>query len=118
MTSLRDAIQAAERFAWRIGIAALTAAFYLAAAGTGQANPDQPFPSLYSKADMFSASIEAARGSPIRKRRVSGLTVPHHLLAADLIARGFLFAEGQRYDKIVILFPDHFKKTQLSFATT
>jgi AmmeMemoRadiSam system protein B len=118
VTGLRHAIQAAERFARRIGIAALTAAFYLAAAGTGQASADQPFPSLYSKADMFSASIEAARSSPIRKRRVSGLTVPHHLLAADLIARGFLFAEGQRYDKIVILFPDHFKKTKRPFATT
>ena len=107
-----------ERLARYISITALAAVFCLAVAAAGQASADQAFPSLYAKADIFSSSIEAARASPIRKRRVSGLTVPHHLLAADLIARGFLVAEGQRHDKIVILFPDHFKKTKRPFATT
>ncbi|MET0688618.1 MAG: AmmeMemoRadiSam system protein B [Methyloceanibacter sp.] len=115
---MRDAIHAGKRLALRVGMAALVSVFYLSLAGTGQASADQFFPSLYVKADIFSASIEAARGSAISKRRVSGLTVPHHLLAADLIARGFLVAKGQRYDKIVILFPDHFKKTKRPFATT
>jgi poly-gamma-glutamate synthesis protein (capsule biosynthesis protein) len=86
---------------------------------TQQAIADQPFPSLYSKRDVFLASIETARNSGrLARRRVSGLTVPHHLLAADLIARAFIIAEGNRYDKIVILFPDHFKKTRRPFATT
>jgi AmmeMemoRadiSam system protein B len=115
VTSLHDAIHAAERLAWRIGMAAL---FCPALAGTVQATADQAFPSLYAKAGIFSESIEAARGSSFRTRRVSGLTVPHHLLAADLIALGFLVAERQRYDKILILFPDHFKKTKRPFATT
>ena len=118
MTGLRDAVQAAECLARRIGMAAFTAALFLALGGAGQSSADQPFASLYIKPDIFLASIEAARGSLVRNRRVSGLTVPHHLLAADLIAKGFLVAEGQRYDKIVILFPDHFKKTKRPFATT
>jgi poly-gamma-glutamate synthesis protein (capsule biosynthesis protein) len=77
-----------------------------------------PFPSLYQSSDVFSTSIEAARCAQVAHRKVSGLTVPHHLLAADLIARAFCVAERNRYDKIVILFPDHFKKTRHPFATT
>ena len=81
--------------------------------GTGQ-----PFPTLYSEASTFSTPIEAAEVAPVLHRMVSGITVPHHLLAADLIARGFRVAEKNQYDKIVILFPDHFKKTRRPFATT
>jgi AmmeMemoRadiSam system protein B len=84
----------------------------------GPETPSGPFPSLYSKADVFVASIQAAQGVPVFHRRVSGLTVPHHLVAADLIARAFRVAEGNHYDKIVILFPDHFMKTRRPFATT
>jgi AmmeMemoRadiSam system protein B len=39
-------------------------------------------------------------------------------VAADLIARAFCVAEGDHYDKIVILFPDHFQKSRRPFATT
>ena len=46
------------------------------------------------------------------------MTVPHHLVAADLIARAFCVAEGDHYDKIVILFPDHFQRSRHPFATT
>jgi poly-gamma-glutamate synthesis protein (capsule biosynthesis protein) len=44
--------------------------------------------------------------------------VPHHLVAADLIARAFLLARDNRYDRIVVLTPDHFKRTRRPFATT
>ena len=88
----------------------------------GSCPPDlaraEPFPSLYQSADVFSTSIQSARCAEVAHRKVSGLTVPHHLVAADLIARAFCVAEGNRYDKIVILFPDHFKKTRHPFATT
>lgn len=80
--------------------------------------PGKPFPSLYAKADVFAASIQAAKSVRVLHRRVSGLTVPHHLAAADLIARAFCVAEGDHYDKIVILFPDHFQKSKRPFATT
>ena len=44
--------------------------------------------------------------------------MPHHLLAADLIARAFLVARDNRYDRIVVLTPDHFKRSRRPFATT
>ena len=44
--------------------------------------------------------------------------MPHHLLAADLVALGFRAASGFRYKRIVILSPDHFHKTHKLFATT
>jgi poly-gamma-glutamate synthesis protein (capsule biosynthesis protein) len=44
--------------------------------------------------------------------------VPHHLVAADLIAVAFKLVENQTVDKVIVLFPDHFKKTRLPFATT
>ncbi|MEM6587437.1 MAG: AmmeMemoRadiSam system protein B [Pseudomonadota bacterium] len=47
---------------------------------------------------------------------VTGITVPHHLLAADLIARGFWAASRGDYDRIVILSPDHFRLVPSGFA--
>ncbi|MCU4653064.1 AmmeMemoRadiSam system protein B [Roseibacterium sp. SDUM158016] len=38
---------------------------------------------------------------------VTGITVPHHLLAPDLIARGFWAASAGSYDRIILLAPDH-----------
>ncbi|MEM1363792.1 MAG: AmmeMemoRadiSam system protein B, partial [Pseudomonadota bacterium] len=47
---------------------------------------------------------------------VTGITVPHHLLAPDLIARGFWAASRGDYDRIVILAPDHFDLVTQSLA--
>ncbi len=77
-----------------------------------------PIPSLYPSERIFLDSIAEAEKTPVAPRRVSGLTVPHHLLAADLIARAFLVARDNRYDRIVILSPDHFKRSHHPFATT
>lgn len=49
---------------------------------------------------------------------VTGITVPHHLLAADLIARGFWAASAGRYDHILLISPDHFHKVEKAFGTT
>ncbi len=62
-------------------------------------------------------SIESAQHLPISQRKLSGLTVPNDLAAAELIARGFRIAEGNRYDKIVILFPEHMSTTERPLAT-
>ena len=62
-------------------------------------------PSLYSDDRIFIESIAAAEALDIPPRPVSGLTVPHHLVAADLIARAFLVARDNRYDRIVVLTP-------------
>ncbi|MCA0423642.1 MAG: AmmeMemoRadiSam system protein B [Proteobacteria bacterium] len=49
---------------------------------------------------------------------VTGLGVPHHLLAIDLIARGFMATKGNRYDRILLIGPDHFFKSRRPAAVT
>ncbi len=44
--------------------------------------------------------------------------MPHHLTAADLVARTFAAIEPEAFDRIVILFPDHFRRTRRPFAST
>ena len=36
----------------------------------------------------------------------------------ELTARGFRLASGNRYDRLIILFPDHFKQCHHAAATT
>ena len=50
--------------------------------------------------------------------QITGISVPHHLLAADLIARGFWAASNGQYDCVIVLSPDHFGKSEALFATT
>lgn len=47
---------------------------------------------------------------------VTGVTVPHHLLAADLIARGVLAASAGRYDHILLIAPDHMRRLRAPFG--
>ena len=94
-----------------------------AAAWPGPARADEastaPIPSLYDEAAPFLKAIGGeAQPAPAERFRVTGITVPHHLLAADLIARGFQTLQGNRYDRVVVLSPDHFKRTRRPFATT
>lgn len=80
----------------------------------GEAN----FPRFYDDAALFRDAIAKVAGVEPSNRRLTGITVPHHLLVADLVALGFHAASGFRYKRIVILSPDHFHKTQKLFATT
>src|SRR4051794_160320 len=63
-------------------------------------------PSLYSDGQPFLAAIEAERPKRKQDIPITGVTVPHHLLAADLIARGFWAASGKAYRRILVLSPD------------
>src|SRR5437016_4210344 len=54
------------------------------------------FRALYADAEPFLRSIHATAQAKIPRQRVSGITVPHHLLAADLIAHAFRIAQGER----------------------
>ena len=76
------------------------------------------YPAFASDAAPYLASIKAEQARSRNQIQPSGLTVPHHLLASDLIARGFWAASSGHYDRIVILFPDHFKQARLPFSTT
>jgi poly-gamma-glutamate synthesis protein (capsule biosynthesis protein) len=103
----------------------LAAASLFAAAGAGAkpapARDDHTradFPALYTDARPFLRSIHTATRPRLGLARITGLTVPHHLLAADLIAEGFHAAARMRPDRIVILLPDHFGAARRPAATT
>jgi poly-gamma-glutamate synthesis protein (capsule biosynthesis protein) len=72
----------------------------------------------YPERTLFEPALRTASGSQILRLRAGGLTVPHHLAAADLIARAFAVVQPEAFDKIIILFPDHFRRSQRPFATT
>lgn len=83
----------------------------------------EPYPSMFESAAPFREAIAiAARDqgarAPLGNLRVTGVTVPHHLLAADLIAETLQCAAGQRYERILLLSPDHFRRSPTLGATT
>ena len=78
----------------------------------------EDFPRFYDDASLFERAIASAEAIEPSNQRLTGITVPHHLLAADLIALGFKAASGFRYKRIIILSPDHFHRANRLFATT
>ena len=91
-------------------------------AGTNNANgsdpqPIKPFPALFQQAELFTAALDHSRAQPF-DQRITGITVPHHLLAVDLIADAFRRLAGQHYERIILLSPDHFSRSGSLFATT
>jgi len=85
-------------------------------------SPDQPpgkgaFPPLYPNQGPFLSAIGHCRVQPL-PQKITGVTVPHHLLAADLIAGAFARLQGHVYRRIVILSPDHFSRSRSPFAVT
>ncbi len=79
----------------------------------------EPFPLFYTEARPFREVCEAAEAKlkPL-PQRITGVTVPHHLLAVDLIAETLFLASAGKYERIVILSPDHFKRGTMPFSTT
>src|SRR5262249_23805938 len=95
-------------------------AFILAAAGRGDSveGDAAAFTPLFRDEEIFRAAILRDDAHAVRQFPVSGISVPHHLLAADLIARGFWAAAANTYDRIIILSPDHFNRSRRPLATT
>lgn len=79
---------------------------------------DADYPPFYQDSSLFDAPIAGAAKLVPSSRRLTGIVVPHHLTAAHLVALGFQAASGQRYRRIVILAPDHFRGSSKPFATT
>ena len=86
----------------------------LVAVGQEQAS----FPSMYPDGEPFLSAIRKERPNEAFVRKVTGIAVPHHLLAADLIARGFWTASNTKFERIILLSPDHFNKSRRPLATT
>ncbi|MEI6529385.1 MAG: AmmeMemoRadiSam system protein B [Candidatus Falkowbacteria bacterium] len=81
----------------------------------GEINQVRPIGMLYSDASPYLSAIRLAK-NVIATSSVSGLIVPHHLLAKDLMADTFAYASKGNYKLIVLLSPDHYSagKTKVS----
>ena len=102
---------------WRRTNAALALLFALPLARIGVGEPLR-FAAMFRDAAVFDEAIAKESFATPSGHHVTGITVPHHLLAADLIARGFRCAAGENYERIILLSPDHFRRSRLPFATT
>jgi AmmeMemoRadiSam system protein B len=112
-TQLALGMRLASAFLFAAICSLLTSATF----GAAFAGDGQPFASMYIDPEPFLQAIakESWQRQPLR---VTGISVPHHLLAADLIARGFAAAATNRYRRIIIVSPDHFSRSRRPMATT
>lgn len=78
---------------------------------------DNPFLPAQDPAPIL-AAIAAEKPAFTPPAGVTGITVPHHLLAVNLIARGFWGASAGHYTRIILISPDHFRKVSKAFGTT
>ncbi|MBX3567978.1 MAG: AmmeMemoRadiSam system protein B [Rhizobiaceae bacterium] len=79
---------------------------------------DAPYPRFYQDGALFERAMQKVADVEPANERPSGIVVPHHLLADELVALGFRAASGFDYKRIVILAPDHFRAADRLFATT
>lgn len=98
---------------------AFAAALLLVHQAAYAASPTRPpIASLYHDAHEFEDAITKAGAEPHTRAPVTGLIIPHHVLAIDLIGRAFAAAAGQNYDRVIVLSPDHFGRAKRPLATT
>ena len=69
----------------RLATFCLLLGYLLCGCGQNAAAPAGAFPPFYPEAEPFRSAIGLTKSTPLT-HRITGLTVPHHLLAADLIA--------------------------------
>ena len=77
-----------------------------------------PYPLFYESAAPFKAAMAETREVKPLTVRVTGVTVPHHLLAAEMIAHTLRLAAGAKPTRIILLTPDHFSRSERPFATS
>ena len=75
------------------------------------------FGSQYTDKTLF---LSAVKQHPAGNayREVSGLIVPHHLLAIDIIAKAFASIAFNSYSTIILLSPDHFDAGQSKISVS
>jgi AmmeMemoRadiSam system protein B len=76
------------------------------------------FPTMFPDPERFKQALAQEPPPASSTGEVCGITVPHHLLAVDLIARAFRLAACGNYLRVIVLFPDHFRQAARPFATT
>ena len=77
----------------------------------------RPVGAQYTDSALFLSAIKQTKVSD-NHTDVSGLIVPHHLLAIDLIAKSFASISLNSYSHIVLLSPDHFNAGQSNISVT
>lgn len=97
----------------------LAASLVTIVSGTaGESEPAPRFAAMFDDASVFEEALAQESAAPPPGHHVTGITVPHHVVAVDLIARGFRCASGGEYERIILLSPDHFRRSRGPFATT
>ena len=79
--------------------------------------PDNPIPAEYSDKSLFLSAIKQTPVNPSQEI-ITGITVPHHLLAINLIAKAFDFASSQKISQVLIMSPDHFNLGDTNISTS
>ena len=109
-----------------LALAVLVTAALAAAAWLGLLRPNshpaagarEAVPAQFTDRNFFLTAIKRSRVRPLPEA-VTGITVPHHLLARDVMADVFAAAAGRSYGRVIIISPDHFSlgASKISFAT-
>lgn len=99
----------------RFGYLVILIVALLSGCGNQGSTGEEPYPALFGEARPFLAAIQQTRASPLTQK-ITGITIPHHLLAADLIAEACARVCTQGYRRIIILSPDHFSRSRTPFA--
>src|SRR5680860_119834 len=78
---------------------------------------DEPIGAQYTDSSLFLSAIKQGT-TQASSQIISGLIVPHHLLAKDMIASAFAYASAGKYQNIVLLSPDHFQAGHSNISVT
>ncbi len=74
-------------------------------------------PPQFDDKSTFLTPINFSTVTPTTEK-VTGITVPHHLLAIDLIAGAFKFAASSSLSQILLMSPDHFNLGQTDISVS
>jgi AmmeMemoRadiSam system protein B len=78
-----------------------------------------PWPIYFESDRLFHEAAEKAdRAHTPLPQRLTGLTVPHHAPAAEMIATAFRLAAAHEYTRIVLISPDHHSRGTTLCSTT
>lgn len=108
----------AKTFVGLVQILLAFAGLLLAAAVPAAAQPSNRFLEEAFDLKAIEAALESERPAQSPPATVTGVSLPHHMLAADLIARGVWAASSGRYERVLILAPDHFRVLRTPFGVT
>lgn len=74
-------------------------------------------PAQFTDKNFFLSAIKQSKSLPL-EQKITGITVPHHLLARDVMADIFIAASENNYDRVIVFSPDHFHlgKSKISYA--